>query len=521
MKKKHETALAFLRREINSRAYLPTKKLPTIRQMAKESGVSLVTMHRAVSSMASGGDLLVVPGGGIFAASTGPVGGAAVRHYRQVPVSQSMAWKRLRKALVDDLLSGTVAGDGRLPSVKELGRLYGTSYPTLKKVLLSLCEEGRLAPAGRGYLRRHGAPSSAAGEPPAVVIVAATGNIDMLLNATPRSADFWRTLDQQCRRRGFRLRVISAAKVAGVEAYPDGKVKSLADFCAEVPVKGFILFWLVNNKSMLNRILWSVRIANRPVCILDEIGCVEAREVAPFPFARLYPVGCTAFCGRDIGTYLVSAGHRHIAWFGITDDDEIYTVRLSGLEAAVHGHAVIHRFPLFLSATYQNIESLKTGMAQWRRLTRRFNAVTAGISPNVNSFSFMEFNLQARTIIDDHYFVSRLRPHFEKALKVGQITAWVGINDHIALMALQFLRNRGIAVPRRISVTGFDDIIAAPGNGLTSYNFNMPAAVESMMEHIGRGTAPRRRDETQVVHVPGMLVERGSSGMCRPGHQPL
>jgi len=42
-----------------------------------------------------------------------------------------------------------------------------------------------------------------------------------------------------------------------------------------------------------------------------------------------------------------------------------------------------------------------------------------------------------------------------------------------------------------------------------------------MMEHIGRGTAPRRRDETQVVHVPGMLVERGSSGMCRPGHQPL
>jgi hypothetical protein len=58
--------------------------------------------------------------------------------------------------------------------------------------------------------------------------------------------------------------------------------------------------------------------------------------------------------------------------------------------------------------------------------------------------------------------------------------------------------------------------VEALGDGVTSYNFNMPGVARAMYEHIITWSPSKARRATNpIVEVPGVLVERTSSG--RPG----
>lgn len=82
-------------------------------------------------------------------------------------------------------------------------------------------------------------------------------------------------------------------------------------------------------------------------------------------------------------------------------------------------------------------------------------------------------------------------------------------NDALALGAIDALRHRlGIAVPREIAVTGFDDIplAASAGYDLTTYRqplTEMALALVRLLE--GRG-----EDEAEVI-LPGTFIQRGSA----------
>jgi DNA-binding LacI/PurR family transcriptional regulator len=110
-----------------------------------------------------------------------------------------------------------------------------------------------------------------------------------------------------------------------------------------------------------------------------------------------------------------------------------------------------------------------------------------------------------------HYLRKRCTPLIRRALALPGVTAWVAYNDMLALLLLDVLKSEGIAVPGRLSVASFDDVPDAFNVGLTSYNFNVPAIVEAMVDHILGGPSSRHLKSQRIVEIPGYVVERSTT----------
>ncbi len=94
-------------------------------------------------------------------------------------------------------------------------------------------------------------------------------------------------------------------------------------------------------------------------------------------------------------------------------------------------------------------------------------------------------------------------------------TAILGINDLMAMGALQAAHERGLAVPADLSVAGFDDIDLAEHltPPLTTLRANGEAigrqAATLLFQRLANPEAPQQR-----VAIPTELVVRNSTGSC-------
>jgi DNA-binding LacI/PurR family transcriptional regulator len=112
----------------------------------------------------------------------------------------------------------------------------------------------------------------------------------------------------------------------------------------------------------------------------------------------------------------------------------------------------------------------------------------------------------------------RAGEYFRRLAKDPSITAWVGLNDEIAVEALIYLRSNKVRVPEDVSVMGFDDSMEAGFQGLTSYCFNGASAMHLMTEYIVRAASPLiRGDAGKPVIIEGFVHERATTGRARVG----
>ncbi|MFI5610937.1 LacI family DNA-binding transcriptional regulator [Amycolatopsis sp. NPDC051903] len=106
-------------------------------------------------------------------------------------------------------------------------------------------------------------------------------------------------------------------------------------------------------------------------------------------------------------------------------------------------------------------------------------------------------------------------PAADQALAAG-VTAVLAYNDVMALGALARLRERGVAVPGEVSVTGFDDLVYAAVSAPPLTTVAMPLAesgrraVEQVLAHSAGEAAGR-----VVTELPTRLVLRASTGPVR------
>jgi DNA-binding LacI/PurR family transcriptional regulator len=105
-----------------------------------------------------------------------------------------------------------------------------------------------------------------------------------------------------------------------------------------------------------------------------------------------------------------------------------------------------------------------------------------------------------------------LEPLFKKAISCKGPTAWICATDGIALSALEYARNRGIAVPRMLSITGFDNepVLTAKAS-LTTYDFNANGFVHHMLNFIARPPRSRGPYRHSPIEIEGIVVERGTT----------
>ena len=100
-----------------------------------------------------------------------------------------------------------------------------------------------------------------------------------------------------------------------------------------------------------------------------------------------------------------------------------------------------------------------------------------------------------------------LNPLFEEAGADPTLTAWVADSDETALYALQYLRRHNIAVPRDVSLTGFNNWNVAVAHSLTTYDVNYPGLVRAGIDAV---LQEHKQDEPE--ELPGLLIERSTTG---------
>ncbi|NLD99707.1 MAG: GntR family transcriptional regulator, partial [Fibrobacter sp.] len=134
-----------------------TPALPPIRMLMKSADVSFVTMWKALKHLEAEGTISTDSKGNrtfsISKDSTGEIPAALQPQTSSQPIalSNSGSKNHVTEKLYRDIMTGRFTGSDRLPSCKELQRLYNVSFATLKKALTTLQEEQIIEQSTSGY----------------------------------------------------------------------------------------------------------------------------------------------------------------------------------------------------------------------------------------------------------------------------------------------------------------------------------------------------------------------------------
>jgi DNA-binding transcriptional regulator YhcF (GntR family) len=495
-----DTAVAFLREQAQHAAALQRQRLDTHVGLARSAGVSAGTMLKAVRRLCAEGVLVSKRKSGVRLAGT--------------PASPELSapaggWQAIACHLREEVVADAVTGSAQL-APKEISRRFGVCYRTARRALAELTREGLVERQGRTHClpESHVRPGGME-----LVFIGPTNRFGRLEEFTPRAGGLLRLCERACSMRGMRLTVVgfdyraerfvfvrpgrtswagvlhrAAGCVALTSALGSGALVELGDACSRRPV---------------------------PLALVDEVGgfgpdaCRQLRG----PWRLFRPI-LDARAGRQVGAFLKRRGHKSIAYFSASHAAAWSRERLAGLNEE-YARAALHRFTideLEILDTLLVSQSEARGALAALAPVRRFLDVDAGLSDEcVDEVRSSLFRAARGEILR-----VRMRPLFTQALSRREVSAWVGGNDEVALAAMDFLHERRIASPARISVVGFDNSPAAAARRLTSYSFNEARTVDTVMRYVlvdARRSAGRR-DGSPVALVDGAVVERDS--VARP-----
>ena len=96
-------------------------------------------------------------------------------------------------------------------------------------------------------------------------------------------------------------------------------------------------------------------------------------------------------------------------------------------------------------------------------------------------------------------------------IKDTAITAIVGSQDFTAVLAHEFLKQQGVAVPGQISLCGFDNAQVSIVDDLTSYNFLFNSIAADAVAYIINPSAPAFAGR-QRIECSGTIMQRNTTG---------
>jgi len=250
----------------------------------------------------------------------------------------------------------------------------------------------------------------------------------------------------------------------------------------------------------------------KPMALLDENGSWRLS----FPaggrnrirhFALAYP----ETAGLAMGRYLLRKGHRRIAYISPVHGSAWSVNRLKGLRRAFEEAGFMKAISAFthdefllpadileqqqnLRASIQMLLSKGEKSAVWSATARR---------------ALLKLHSKAAIVLEGEVYRERMVPLMEHALEHDDITAWVAADDETALKCLDFLEESRLKVPEKIAVVGFDDSIESCTRKLTTYDFNTPAYIRAMINHIivPQRSVPSVNRRTEI-EIGGSVIVR-------------
>jgi len=251
----------------------------------------------------------------------------------------------------------------------------------------------------------------------------------------------------------------------------------------------------------------------KPVAVLGEPHPIPPELERCGDRLRVVGIDLSPASGARVAQYLLRLGHRRIAYIDPTNGSPNAVFRLRGLEREFDAAGIADAVrtisyttpPLREHGPHTEQQNLMRGIsALASELSAAPRTLIGGELSSLlgEQLSHAQRDIQSRAASVEH---------FDRLLNDPTITAWVGFNDQIALAALDYLDAHKVPVPRRISVLGFDDSFESFARGMTSYDFNLPVCVQTMLKHVlhwSKNRGPKQRIIRE--EIPGFIKIRGT-----------
>jgi len=504
-------ALAYCQDRIAEAASAGQVRIAGVRELSRGGGFAINTCRKALRMLASRGACTVVPGGGVMVVP-GARSAAPASPLPAGPPPVRRRWEEMRERLSRDMFAGRHGPGALLPTAKLLAAGCGSSPAVLSAALRALLDEGRLERRGRRF--RVAEPRRRAGS--TVVLVAQTRTPAELVLGSRKNEEFLHHLERRCFQWDLHLRYLSAADVADWTPAARG----LFGGGHSEPVIGVLVWTLGLNTESVETVAGNLRTGGVRAAFLDENGHFRQPDIVrTCALFQLHEMSFSPLAGRDMGAHLLGRGHRTVAFISDAAEEPFGHNRALGLEQylAKHGGGTVR--PLWISGFVDQWGFGAGGVPDkgpYRRMRAQAERILAHFSDTQGIPHCSGFGRAASELIYLRALKDRLDPMLDSVRAMRDVTAWVAGADRVGILLLEYLRARGVDVPGRLSVVSFDDMPWSLNAGLTSYNFNVTAVADAMLEHVLGGPRRPGRRKGEAVEVPGFVTERGSSGPARP-----
>jgi len=489
---------------IDSGALRPGTILPGRKELARIISVSPDTVTVATGVLKKQGILAGVKGQ--RCRIPGRLSETSADHPRRMAVPVR-AWDAVAVQIRDDITGGAFASGASIPTCKELRIRYQTSYVTLRKALESLTSADLLSRRGCRYM----VPSAAL---PAVRshVLFVWFSIPTSLNLPPQELDtsFICLLERECLRNGVALKkLIVSIDSEGEPLLRQPEEMQPADPRMVTECAGIV--YLVSWFAAVNQTVFSwLAHTGKPVSIVDWLGGWDLpKSLSGKSHLQVVSSRVTRNPGLDAGRFLIGRGHRRIAYFSPRALTWPVT-HLQGITDAYAAAGPQHSVTPFCQRQVPDESEFQTLVAQ------KFLSFQPSITPlpdfpdqylagreHVRATAWIEY--------ENAVYFDTLVPLFEHALTDNAITAWVGCDDAVAIMAWSFLRAKRIAIPGTISLVGFGNTTQAFKADITSYDFNFESSVRSVLMFLLRPNLASRVRKLSRPQIEGYIIERGST----------
>ena len=390
------------------------------------------------------------------------------------------------------LETGRIRPGQKLPTSGELCASLSVTAPTLRKAMARLVAAGLLEPLARGW---RAAPPSRGPTGMVVALLRICAPDGSFPGESDREGFFRHALELEGARRGIRIEAWGLAE--GDRLFRSGR---LWEDRIPAEIHGAVVsLWHVTDPA---EIFARIRSWNLPLAIWDERSQGGVRP--SFHRCRWFQSAHAAASGALVARHLLDLGHSGIAYLSPFHGASWSRRRLEGLSKTCTAstlpvklsvHTRDDRWdPFQYTPPAEEVRSLFTGLA-----------LPGG---EANPARFEEIVEKGQALLREREILRHLEDLFVSVLEDRTLTAWVGANDDIALLAAHWLTQRGVRIGRDISLVGFDNSTRAQASGLTTVSFLEEDLAAGMVAFL---LDPERWRTNGAVVLEGSLVARTST----------
>jgi DNA-binding transcriptional regulator YhcF (GntR family) len=408
--------------------------LPPVRTLARAFDRSPQTLQKAIAILKERGEICSVPRKGCYwgASPQAPL-------YPDGPIDRVA---KARERLLADLRCGAYHPHRQLPPHRSLAQIYGVSPSRIGQILDGIVATGILERRGRALVLSQARSIQSHSS---VLLVSRCDAHGRLQFDSERETDFMKSVHREGRERSLSIVVAGWHEAKEGGRFLDQQGNEIRPETLPGVLLGTIAStWLVHEPRLLLERLWRLR---QPISVWWE----HPKGRFPPPNARRpstvgFNLSFGPAPGLTVGRHLRALGHRDIAYLSPFHASEWSQMRLRGLlEGLKDGDASVEAF------TNERFES-----AWHYRQSTDSDAMGAAM---------------IRQVLREMLENPRLR----------QIPCWVAVNDHVAWIVLEELRERGWPRPYIVS---FDNSSVCDTYQIDAFEFHTEGMVRQMIYHL-------------------------------------